>query len=419
MKFFKNFYEGLKDLRLDTARRRKSLPARSRGVYLLQNSRSGNRWTKHQLIREGYQKNPAFYAACNIIAQTIADMPLYVRYESRGEFEHTNRHPILGTLEKDTSREELIASVVLYLIVTGESYLEFIKSGDRPLGFVCIPSHYVTPIQGDIYNPVKYYEVMGRKEVSLYPDEVVAILKPDLLHPFQGMGAGVPLQEVIDLNNEAVMWNKNVAMSGGLPPIVGRTPPHMEESEAQEIVDRFQDQSGARNSHRLKLIHNDIELQSLNTSPHDAEWNNAILSSMRMIFMSFGVSSSLMNDAANKTYNNVKDSRKALYTDACLPIAHHIYRAISRFLLPYYKDRPSIMVDEDSIEALQEEKGRQAERIVKLVHSGLYTRNEGRQELGKPVSADPKANELIISNHPSEPKTPNEQEDERGTITEA
>ena len=368
-----------------------------------------SRWEKTKLIEQAYERNPAYYAACNIIAQTISDMPIYAEYEHDGKIIQTKKDPILSLFDRETSREEIIEQVVLYLLVTGEAYLNVVFSGDRrPLGFVNLPSQFVTPVHGDMYKPVAYYEFYSKTKEVFETDEIIAILKPDLSGPFKGMSPGVPLAELIDLNNAGITWNKNVAVNGGLPPVVATADGPMDETEAQEIKEWWRQQSGADKSHELKVAAHGLKLENLSTSPHDAEWGQAILTSMRMIFMSLGVSSSLMNDAANKTYNNVKDSKKALYTDACLPIGHRIYRIISRSLKRYYNHRPIIKIDESNIEALQEDKDTQADRLTKLVDSAILTRNDARKELGLPLSNDELADKLIISNKPAPAKRPDD-----------
>lgn len=406
-----------RDIALSTAQKRtqavsqKHIPSKIWETMIFNNWTPYSRWEKKRIIEQGYERNIAFYAAANIIAQTIADIPIFVEYEKRGNTDHTNHHPILKTLERNNSREELIEALVLYFVVTGETYghIVFNSTGreKRPLGIIPIPSQFVTPVTGDMYAPISHYEVQHYKTQNIPVHEMIHILKPDLSNPFKGMSPGVPMAETIDLMNAGITWNKNVALSGGTPPIIASAPSGASPEEAREVQDSFARQSGANNAHLLKIISGEITIHDLNTDPHDAEWGNAVLMAMRMILMSLGVSSSLMNDAANKTYNNVKDSRKALYLDACLPIADKIYKKISRCLRPYYDDNPLILPDRDKIDALQEDKSTMSKWVYEGVDRGVFTRNEARMKFGEPASTDPKADELIITNQASD-KKPND-----------
>jgi phage portal protein BeeE len=115
-----------------------------------------------------------------------------------------------------------------------------------------------------------------------------------------------------------------------------------------------------------------------------------------MIFMSLGVSSELMNDAGNKTYSNYQEARKALYMEACIPLARKLYGTITRSLQPFYNDNPKICLDVDAIEAIQEDRGLAIQRLQAAVTAGLITPNEARQELGYATLDDPAADSLQL-----------------------
>lgn len=390
---------------------KKHLPDKVWDAFVWKNWKGYDKWTKQKVIQQGYERNAPFYAAANIVAQTVADMPVYVEYESKGKKLNTTDHPLLDALWRGD--DDLILKMVLYLIVTGDAYAKIVFSKSlaekRPLGFIPLPSQYTTPVQGDQFAPIQYYEVQHRGEPQkIWPSDIIHIYRPDLQNPFQGMSPGVPLSELIDLFNAGVEWNKNVALAGGIPPLVAMAPTGMSKEEGQEIIDGYQLQGGAQNAHRLRLISGELTLHNTNTDPHDAEWSNAVLMAMRMILMSLGVSSSLMNDAANKTYNNVKDSRKALYLDASLPIGDMLYKKFSNKTRPYYSDNPCIKIDRSSIEALQEDAKAQAERLAELKLSGIISANEARSVLKWPASSEPNANLLETAKAPSQVKPPDQ-----------
>jgi len=407
----------LRELRNRTAQARfqssqqKYLPSQVWNAFVWKNWSDYSRWDKKKIIEQGYERNAAFYSAANILAQTIASLPFYVEYEKRGQTDNTNHHPILTAVGRNATFTEVLEIMSLYLIVTGDSVNQIVFSNEmkkRVLGLIPLPSQYAKAKQGDEFRPIDYWEIRHRKTVKLQPEEVIHIYKPDLQNPFTGMSPGRPLAELIDLNNAGIEWNKNIALNGGVPPIIATAPQGMDEENAREVKDAWGRQSGSKNSHELKIIGSDLDIKELNTTPHDAEWERAILTSMRMIFMAFGVSSSLMNDAANKTYNNVKDSRKALYLDGAIPIAERILGKINKSLKPYYADNPQIKIDKSSIDALQEDAKAQAERLSELKLSGIITANEARSVLKWPKSQDANADLLQTSKQPSQAPEPDD-----------
>lgn len=361
-----------------------------------------SRWPKEKLITQAYERNAPFYAACNIIAQTVADIPVYVDAQKNGRIVQTSEHPILKTMELTESRTEFIERFTLYLCATGEgyaqvSYTNFKKK--RPLGLVVVPSQHMNPVMGDYIRPVKGFRYTENGQVNFDLDEIIYVRKPSLSEYWHGMSAGVPTAELIDLFNAGITWNKNIALAGGVPPIIA-TSPSMLPEEQNEAKSKWREQRGANNSHELTIVSGDLKIDKINDNPHDAEWEKATLNAMRMILMSFGVSSELLNDAGNKTYSNYREARKALYMEASIPMARKIYGAITKHISKYYDDKPVICLDIDKIESIQEDRGFAAERLTKMVQAGIITPNEAREELGY----SRKDGGDILQNKPSTPR---------------
>jgi HK97 family phage portal protein len=341
------------------------------------------RWDKRKLIEQGFERNAPFYAASMLLSRTVASMPIYIDAKKSGRNVSTDQHPILSLMNRNMPADQFIQMVTLWLITTGESYINIVKSDHdkRPLGLVPVPSQNIDPIQGDYLKPIIGYKYTDTKEITFGEDEIIFIKMPNLREYFHGMSPGVPLGEILDLHNSAITWNKNVALGGGVPPIVA-TAPGITQEESNRLKDAWQMQSGAANAHRLKIVSENLTLQRFSDKPQEAEWSEAVQQSMRMIVMALGLSSELLNDAANKTYSNFQEARKALYMEAAIPLGKMIYSAITRALQPYYKDNPVIHIDVDKIEAIQEDRALAIDRLTKAVQAGIITPNEAREELG-------------------------------------
>lgn len=341
------------------------------------------RWDKKKLIEQGFERNAPFYAAAMLLSRTVASMPIYIEAKKSGRMVTSENHPILSLMNRNMPLDQFIQMVSLWLITTGESYINIVKSDhdNRPLGLVPIPSQNIDPIQGDYLKPITGYKYTENREIYFSEDEIIFIKLPNLREYFHGMSPGVPLGEIIDLHNAAITWNKNVALGGGVPPIVA-TAPGITQEESNRLKDAWQMQSGAANAHRLKIVSENLTLQRFSDKPQEAEWSEAVQQSMRMIVMALGLSSELLNDAANKTYSNFQEARKALYMEAAIPLGKMIYSAITRALQPLYVDNPEIIIDTDKIDAIQEDRALAIDRLTKAVSAGIITANEAREELG-------------------------------------
>jgi HK97 family phage portal protein len=195
------------------------------------------------------------------------------------------------------------------------------------------------------------------------------------------MAAGVPLAEVLDLHNSAITWNKNVAKNGGTPPMYAIAD-GIGEEEAAKLKQKYRDiNGGANNAGDLNVVPGELKLQTLAVRPNDAEWEKAVSMCSRIILMALGVPSELMNDAANKTYNNQQEANKAFYTQTCIPIAQRIFTAISRDARAYYKDRPEIKIDKDKIEELQNNRDLASRVATRMHRFNIIDTNEAREML--------------------------------------
>ena len=341
------------------------------------------RWDKKKLIEQGFERNAPFYAAAMLLSRTVASMPIYIDAKKSGRSVSTDNHPIISLMNRNMPMDQFIQMVTLWLITTGESYINIVKSDhdNRPLGLVPIPAQNIDPIQGDYLKPIVGYKYTENREIYFAEDEIIFIKLPNLREYFHGMSAGVPLGEIIDLHNAAITWNKNVALGGGVPPIIA-TAPGITQEESNRLKDAWQMQGGAANAHRLKIVSENLTLQRFSDKPQEAEWSEAVQQSMRMIVMALGLSSELLNDAANKTYSNFQEARKALYMEAAIPLGKMIYSAITRALQPFYSDNPVIEIDTDKIDAIQEDRALVIDRLTKAVAAGIITANEAREELG-------------------------------------
>ena len=377
----------LKDLIFQTAsERRESKMVASRAFEAMiwgKGWEDYTRWDKKKLIEQGFERNAPFYAAAMLLSRTVASMPIYVEAKKAGRMVTSDNHPILSLMNRNMPMDQFIQMVALWLITTGESYINIVKSDhdNRPLGLVPIPAQNIDPIQGDYLKPITGYKYTENREIYFSEDEIIFIKLPNLREYFHGMSPGVPLGEIIDLHNAAITWNKNVALGGGVPPIVA-TAPGITQEESNRLKDAWQMQAGAANAHRLKIVSENLTLQRFSDKPQEAEWSEAVQQSMRMIVMALGLSSELLNDAANKTYSNFQEARKALYMEVAIPIGKMIYSAITRALQPMYVDNPQIVIDTDKIDAIQEDRALAIDRLTKAVGAGIITANEAREELG-------------------------------------
>jgi hypothetical protein len=130
------------------------------------------------------------------------------------------------------------------------------------------------------------------------------------------------------------------------------------------------------------------------------DWLKGQLLSTRRICSIFGVAPELIGDAANKTYSNQKEARKALYMDTVLPFMDEIAGELNNWLVPLYGDSNLyIAYDRDEIDAIQEDRETIWTRGIAALKAGGITPNEFRRMIQLSPHKDPVADELYVSTH--------------------
>jgi HK97 family phage portal protein len=356
------------------------------------------RWNKRTMVEQAYERNPVNAAITDRIAGLTANLPIYVECDSvNGKRVQSYSHPILDVLNRsDGGAKQLIDTVSRFLDVTGEGYLQKLIVGDRVVGLVILPSQYTNPIQGTPYNPIKGYEYLQYQRVTLEADQVIYIRRQSLSEYWHGNSQTIASAEVIDFQNAAITWNKNLSKRGGAPPFVVKMP-GATASEVQAYKEAWMQINGGANNVGAPAVDTGDTTSIAtgnNFKPNEMELVKGIELATRMIAMRRGFPSELLNDPSGKTYANVSEATKTLYRDIVIPQGELIYDAISRDLGKYYRDNPKICIDFAQISALSEDRKQLIERVIRATGTPVMTVNEGREELKLTETGKPEHNEI-------------------------
>ncbi|MGI4852284.1 MAG: phage portal protein [Janthinobacterium lividum] len=140
-------------------------------------------WTPRRyesLAEEGYQKNVVVYRAVNLIARGAASVPwrLY-----RGD-EELLQHPLLDLLQYPNTCQagsSLIESVLAYLLLAGNSYLEIARNFDgKPAELHVLRPDRIKVVPGANGLPQAYEYTVGNRRRLLKGDTLSR--EGDVLH---------------------------------------------------------------------------------------------------------------------------------------------------------------------------------------------------------------------------------------------
>jgi phage portal protein BeeE len=292
-----------------------------------------NEITSIELSKEVYLKTPYAAMVINRISKTAAYLKLknnydYFDVETRFKI-YTNLLlfgecfilPIYPTgMSKINSFEVLVNNYVI------KNYNE--TSPFKPI----ISYNY----QGNIYEEKKIIHIKYSNPVSLYPD---------------GLSPINSAKSVYKVSNAILDFERYTYTNRGAAGVlsgVGEMP--ITPSERQLLQDKFQiDTGGVVNANKIHVSPTEVKYSSFGFKPSEMIATESQLEKLRTICSLYNVDSTLFNDKAASTYNNMQEAMKAFYNDAVLPLCDYVHEKISNYT------GDLIEIDYDDIDILKKD----------------------------------------------------------------
>lgn len=367
-----------------------------------------------RLIREGYKGNVTAFSCISLAASTAAGVP-WCLFERRGarivkkvtvataakawqrsaktgdrryrkaiERAEVEQHAALTLLENpnpDMTGEEFVEAYVSYLHMAGDSYTELVPT-NRGIGEMWpLPSSRMKKVADSSGRVVEFVFDLGKSKEVRYPADEIMNVKT--FNPDGGLYGMSPLQAAarsIDTANAARLWNWNVLANYGMPPggfIADKPLAEPRYLDLKRMIRKMF--SGAEHARRPLLLDAGVKWEVFSQSAAELDWLNGSKMSAREICAALRISSELIGDGENSTYNNRKEARKGLYEERTLPDLDKLKGLLNKKVAPRFEGNLFFDYDRDQIEALQEAQGELYDRLERC---SFLTLNEKRGATG-------------------------------------
>jgi HK97 family phage portal protein len=365
---------------------------------------------------EGYSRNEIVFACVEELATSAAEPQLVgVRKTDKGT-EQVKDHPILDLFAKPNpfmDRYSLMASVVMYQAISGNAYLEKVRSASgqvvqlwplRPDRMFVVPDK-AKFIRG--WN----YRIEGALEPDYLPaEDVIHFRSRNPLDDYYGLPPLAVCAERVDtdalMRSFTLSFFRNAAVPAGLLQITKQ----VNAAERQVIRDRFRmDTGGPQNWHSL-MVMNDTEAkytpmgmplgQSGIVLPELDEISEA------RIAMAFGIPLELIGARLGMIHGNrstTKEARATFWYETLVPKYLEMGATISRAFADEQgaDDVDYFEYDLSTVKALQEDEDALHKRVRDDLAAGVISVQEARAKLGHEPEYAPDA--LLILNRGLEP----------------
>lgn len=353
-----------------------------------------------EYIQRAYQANAMVYSVVSFIAQKAADVPIYVHeWTNEGKGKRIYGHELEKWIYRPNPHQgkaTFLEQYFTFKLTTGNTYIYFpileagVNKGKFKEGWV-LPANEVEIISGGAMQPIQQYRVLwGTQEIKYSPDTILHDIFPTLDFGYgrelYGMSPIQSARGIITKSNEAYRSQQKAMENMGVNVIVSAdtgVDATFTQGQAQALQDTWAKKYGKSSMRNVPAFTDaNIKVHPLGLSPVDLGIIDDQKLNLRDICNIYHVPTEIFNDPDNKTNSNKQESRKAVYTDAVMPLVNQFLDNFNRFIGDTWGEQIYIEADWTAIPELQADRKLLMDVYAKGVEIGAYTRNEFRKKLG-------------------------------------
>lgn len=293
----------------------------------------------NELAEEAYKKTPVVAMVVNRIANTAAYLKL--------------------TNEPEVFDLETRIKIYVNLLVHGEAFV----LGIKPVGMkeikkfeVLVNTHVIVQYnESSVFKDIKNYKYFT---MDYQPSQILHIKFPNATSVYnKGLSPINSARDLYKAVNSINAFERHLYENRGVSGILSGTGDMViTENEREKIQNQFDAVAGgASNAGKVHISTTEVKFTPLSFKPDEMGIGESSLSKLRDVCALYNVDSSLFNDTANSTYNNVYEANKAFYNNAVFPICNLVNTQVTKFLRDNGTLVEDIAVDYEDIDALKED----------------------------------------------------------------
>ena len=309
--------------------------------------------------RAGFSGNAIAYRSVRMIAEAAASVPL-VLYKGQTEL---TMHPFLDLLRQPNpaiGQRELIESVVSYLLVSGNSYLEVGEVDGVPKELVPLRPDRMQVIPGPRGWVESYRYSVNGAFADLSAENVLHLKLFNPLDDYYGLSPLEAAAKSLDTHNSASAWNKAMLDNAARPSGAlvfsggdGTLSAQQFERLKTELEQNFQ---SAANAGRPMVLEGGLDWKEMGLSPKDMDFINSKNNAAREIALAFGVPPMLLGIPGDNTFSNYAEANRVFWRQSVLPILRRVIDALTTFVSTRIEEGLRLDVDLDQVEALSHDR---------------------------------------------------------------
>lgn len=349
--------------------------------------RVGSKLETEEDYIKAYRRHVWIYACVDVIAQSIAGLPLKV-YEGTGDDrKEVTEGEAIDLLENPSPGQtgyDMREAIGTFLELTGDSYWEIArgtKTGlPRELHWLFSDRMKILPIKD---GGVSHYEYsVSGSPIRLEPNQVLHF---KYLNPRSKLYGHAPIKAIVDtltVDFYARAYNKNFFKQGGRLSMYLSTKEKLGEKQFKRAKKQLREEyGGVEKHHRMGVFEQGAELKDFGATPKDAEFIELLKLDREEVLAAFGVPPVIVGILEKAPYANAYEQAHGFWQNTLKPKLQKIQTTLD-IIVQEFNPNYYCEFDLSEVEALRENEKELAGRRVLYVKNRIKTVNEVRAEMG-------------------------------------
>lgn len=321
------------------------------------------------------------FAAVELISNSIAQLPIYVKTKKDNKRSIISEHPIYhlfdgGLMTKYTFIKQLISDMLLY--GNGFAYIQRAADG-TPVQLVYCPNGSVT---------INYNE-NGRKLLYTCTQLRRGKIEPiDMIHILKNSKDGVNGKGILSYADIALKLSKLTESAAidyfgsgcHVAGILSTDSPRLTKEQREDIRKSWNDAHGSTAGTGMAVLEAGMKYQPVSSNSKDAQMLESRLYNLQDIARFFNINPVLLGDLSHSSYSTIEASLLEFVIHTLAPYITLMQEEFTRKLIK--PSEKGLYVDFDENAILKSDKTSQANYLSTLVSNGIITPNEAREQLG-------------------------------------
>ena len=331
----------------------------------------------------------AFFAATELISNSVAQLPISVKRETGID----KNHPINllfknGLITKFNLMKNLVTDIIMY----GNAYCYIEKADDgTPLSLTYLERGDVTVYYNKNTQDL-YYQVVNHKPGRVRPENMIHLYK-NSINGVQGKSLVSYANQVLQLakatdKTASKYYSSGCALSGVL------TIKGARKGAKEAARDAFATTHSGSSGSGLVILDEDMSYTPISGSASDSQMLEARAFNVEEIARYCNINPLLLGDTKGASYKSIEEANVEFLSRTLMPYVSLIEDEFNRKLVKP-EEQGKVIIDFEEGELLRGDMKSTSEYIQKLVSSGIMTTNEAREMLGLPAKEG--CDDLIVA----------------------